>query len=49
MELFQQILVYITLALALGFIIRKFFLPKSLRLSKKNNAKACGEKDCGCH
>jgi len=48
MELLQQILVYITLALALGFLVKKFFLPK-LNASKKNNSQACGEEDCGCH
>ncbi|WP_370637857.1 FeoB-associated Cys-rich membrane protein [Flavobacterium wongokense] len=38
----QEILVYLTVAAALAFIIRKFFWK---RKSKKN----CGDDDCGCH
>jgi hypothetical protein len=38
----QQVLVYLTVALALIFIIRKFFWKKK---AKKN----CGDNDCGCH
>jgi hypothetical protein len=39
---FQEILVYVVLIVALGFLVRKFFWkPKS----KKN----CGNGDCGCH
>jgi hypothetical protein len=56
MELFQSILVYITLAIAIGYIVKKFFLPKALFISKKSsitsgqeNTKACGQNDCGCH
>lgn len=40
---FQKILVYITLAIALGFLIRKFLWKKK---SKKSGS--CGD-DCGCH
>ncbi|AWM13484.1 FeoB-associated Cys-rich membrane protein [Flavobacterium sp. NRK F10] len=39
----QQILVYITVAFALIFLIRKFFWRKK---TKKSNS--CGE-DCNCH
>lgn len=49
MELLQQILVYITLALASAYIVKKFFLPKSLFATKKVKTKACGQDDCGCH
>jgi len=49
MEVFQQILVYLTLAVAVGFVVRKFFWPKSLSTSKKNSTKACGQDDCACH
>jgi len=49
MELLQHILVYITLALALGYIVKRFFLPKSLFVSKKGTSKSCGQDDCGCH
>jgi len=49
MVLFQEILVYIILLIAIGFIVKKFFLPKSFFNSKKSAAKACGQEDCGCH
>ncbi len=49
MELLQSILAYTTLAIAVGYIVKKFFLPKSLFATKKGNDKACGDGDCGCH
>ncbi len=49
MEHIQSILVYITLAIAVGFMVKKFFLPKSLFATKKSKANACGTDDCGCH
>jgi len=49
MVLFQEILVYIILLLAVGFVVKKFFLPRSLFSSKKEYKKACGQEDCGCH
>ncbi|WP_171036980.1 hypothetical protein [Maribacter algarum] len=49
MENLQLILVYITLAIAVAYIVKKFFLPKALFVSKKSNSKACGQDDCGCH
>ncbi|MFS4466477.1 hypothetical protein [Maribacter sp. 2210JD10-5] len=49
MDILQHILVYITLAIAVGYILWKFILPKSLLSSKKRNSKACGQEDCGCH
>jgi len=39
----QEILVYITLAIAVGFLIKKFFLKK-----KPKSSKSCGD-DCACH
>ncbi|WP_299171539.1 hypothetical protein [uncultured Allomuricauda sp.] len=48
MEDFQQILVYLTLALAVGYLVWKFILPKTLVKSKKNASKACGQDGCGC-
>ncbi|UOB15971.1 FeoB-associated Cys-rich membrane protein [Abyssalbus ytuae] len=39
----QHILVYITVLLALVFLIKKFLLPK------KKTSKTCGKDDCGCH
>jgi len=38
----QEILVYITLGLALGFLIKKFFFKK---ISKKNS-KGCDDGGC---
>ncbi|MBM6500019.1 MAG: FeoB-associated Cys-rich membrane protein [Flavobacterium sp.] len=38
---FQEILVYILVIVALGFLVRKFFWKSK---SKKN----CGNGDCGC-
>ncbi len=49
MEYVQLILVYITLALALGYLIYKFLLPKSIFASKRRKKSACGQNDCGCH
>jgi hypothetical protein len=49
MDILQHILVYITLALAIGFIAFKFFIPKSVWGLKKRISKACGQDDCGCH
>ena len=49
MEGLQLILVYITVAIALGYIVKKYFLPKSLFAMKKVSTKACGQDDCGCH
>lgn len=49
MEILQLVLVYLTLAIAVGYIVKKFFLPKALFVSKKSSTKACGQDDCGCH
>lgn len=49
MEILQTTLVYITVAIAMGYIVKKFFLPKTLFASKKSSSKACGQDDCGCH
>lgn len=45
----QDILVYITVAVAVGYLVKKFLLPKSLFAGKKSNSKSCGGGDCGCH
>lgn len=45
----QSILVYLTLAVALGYLINRFVLPKKLRIGKKNSSADCGKDDCGCH
>ncbi|MCA0958451.1 hypothetical protein LCL86_05330 [Muricauda ruestringensis] len=44
----QQILAYGTLALAAGYLIWKFFLPKSLFSKRKSNSNSCGSDNCGC-
>ena len=49
MSLIQPFLAYTTLAVAIGYIVFKFFIPKSLLSTKKNTDKPCGENDCGCH
>ncbi len=40
----QNILVYLALAGALFFLIKKYFLKK-----KKKKDSVCGDNDCGCH
>ncbi|MDX1326793.1 MAG: hypothetical protein R3299_03740 [Arenibacter sp.] len=49
MSTVQDILVYITVAIAVGYLVKKFLLPRSLFTRKKKISKGCGEGDCGCH
>ena len=49
MILLQNILVYVVLAIAVGYLVKKFLLPKSLFVSDKDAVKGCGSDDCGCH
>jgi hypothetical protein len=49
MELVQHILVYLTVAVAFAYLLKKFVLPKSLFPQKAKGSKACGQDDCGCH
>jgi len=42
--MFQEILAYIALGLAVAFLIKKFFLKK-----KKKDKNCGGNDDCGCH
>ncbi|EAR02545.1 hypothetical protein FB2170_04640 [Maribacter sp. HTCC2170] len=49
MATLQEILVYLIVFMAFGFILKKFFLPKSLFSTKKESKKICGQEDCGCH
>jgi hypothetical protein len=45
----QQVLAYIILLLAVGYLAKKFLLPKSLFTSSKKSTKACGnDTNCGC-
>lgn len=48
MELLQNILVYITVAVAVAYMAKKFLIPKSVFAGKKKT-KSCGNDDCGCH
>ncbi|MBO0320753.1 hypothetical protein J0X14_00480 [Muricauda sp. CAU 1633] len=48
METLQHILVYVTLAVAVGYLVWKFLLPKSLVPGKKKASKSCGQDNCGC-
>lgn len=43
MENTQEILVYITVLLAVGFLVKKYFFKT------KKNTNSCGKGDCGCH
>lgn len=45
----QSILVYITLALALGYLVRKYALPALWKSKKTGGGSDCGSPDCGCH
>ncbi|WP_394974051.1 hypothetical protein [uncultured Croceitalea sp.] len=45
----QEILVYIILFIAVGYLAKKYLLPKSLFASSKKSSKACGNgTNCGC-
>lgn len=39
----QEIIAFIILAVAVGFLIKKYFFKK------KKSDKNCGSDDCGCH
>ncbi len=41
----QEILTYFTLAIAVVFLFKKFFVKKK----KINSDKNCGNGDCGCN
>ena len=43
MENIQEILVYITVLIAVGFLVKKYFFKN------KKTTKSCGEDDCGGH
>ena len=45
MELVQSILVYLALAVAIGYLVWKFLWPKRALASKKD----CGNDNCGCN
>ncbi|MBC5837484.1 FeoB-associated Cys-rich membrane protein [Flavobacterium sp. F-392] len=39
----QEIIAFVILAVAVGFLIKKYFFKK------KKTDKSCGTDDCGCH
>ncbi len=45
----QLIFVYIIVVLAIGYLAKKFILPKRLFTTKNRAASKCGQEDCGCH
>ena len=49
MHILQPLLVYIVLAIAVGYLVKKYLLPKSLFADGKKHTKGCGQDDCGCH
>ena len=45
----QEVLTYIILLTAVGYLVKKFLLPKSLFASTNKPSKGCGNNtDCGC-
>ena len=42
--MFQEIIAFTALGIALAFLIKKFFFKK-----KKTNKNCGGDSDCGCH
>lgn len=45
----QHILAYLTVALAVGYLLRKFVFPSLWKSQKSNAGGDCGSPDCGCH
>ncbi|WP_170864645.1 hypothetical protein [Aquimarina spongiae] len=45
----QNILVLLVFAVAVGFLIKKFFWKPSWSSAKKKDKGACGDGGCGCH
>ncbi len=45
----QNILVGVVVAMALSFLIKKFFWKPKLSTAKKDISPSCGNGKCGCH
>ncbi|MGB5404513.1 FeoB-associated Cys-rich membrane protein [Robiginitalea sp.] len=45
----QHILVYLTLAISIGYLVYKFIWPEIRKPKKADPSKGCGSSDCGCH
>ncbi|MAN28276.1 MAG: FeoB-associated Cys-rich membrane protein [Mesonia sp.] len=43
----QEILVFITFLIAVGFLVKKFFWKSPKKATGSESA--CGKSDCGCH
>lgn len=48
MDYIQPILVYLLLAIAVAYLVKKFLLPKKFLSHKKSSSKGCGNDNCGC-
>jgi hypothetical protein len=48
MENWQHLLVYLTVAIALGYLLRKFVWPAFAKPDRDGGGKGCGNSDCGC-
>ncbi|TDN87324.1 hypothetical protein DET49_11214 [Salegentibacter sp. 24] len=49
MVLLQEILVFITFSIALGYLTTKFIWKPAFLKKKKEKTKACGVSGCGCN
>ncbi len=49
MEVLQEILVFLTFAVALGYMFTKFIWKPAFLKSKKESDKSCGVSGCGCN
>ncbi len=48
MDVLQNILVFITFLISVGYVITKFVWKPAFLKSKKESEKACGVSGCGC-
>ncbi|MBT8311425.1 MAG: hypothetical protein HKP23_01130 [Flavobacteriaceae bacterium] len=49
MAVFQSIMVYLALGIALLYLLKRFVLPRKWFTSKKAVSQGCGEDNCQCH
>ncbi len=49
MDVLQNILVFITFLVAVGYVITKFIWKPAFLKVKKGTDKACGSTNCGCN
>jgi len=47
--LIQNIAVLLIFALAIAFLVKKFFWKPQVAPTKKKTPDACGKNGCGCH